>query len=136
LEVTFSGLEIETMQKLYLLIGAGFAGLSVIIGAFGSHGLKGLLEANQRVDTFNTGVTYQFYHSLALLLIGVLMFKISHKFMLYAAWSYIAGILLFSGSLYILSLTNYTKLGAVAPLGGLFFIAGWSFLMIAIVKSL
>lgn len=136
MEATFSELEIETMQKLYLLFGAGFACLSVIIGAFGSHGLKELLEANQRVDTFSTGVTYQFYHSLALLLIGILMFKITHKFMLYAAWSYIAGILLFSGSLYILSLTNYTKLGAIAPLGGLFFIAGWSFLMIAIVKSL
>jgi len=124
------------MQKIILLAGAGFAGLSVIIGAFGSHALKEILEANQRTDTFTTGVTYQFYHSLALLLIGGLMFKIPHRFMHYAAWSHIAGIILFSGSLYILCLTTNTKWGVITPLGGVFFIAGWIFLTIAIAKSL
>ncbi len=124
------------MQKLILLTGAGFAGLSVIIGAFGSHALKELLEANQRTDTFNLGVTYQFYHSLALLLIGGLMFKIPHRFMHYAAWSHIAGIILFSGSLYMLCLTANTKWGAITPLGGVLFIAGWVFLTIAISKSM
>ena len=123
------------MQKLILITGAGFAALSVMIGAFGSHALKGFLEANQRTDTFNTGVTYQFYHSLALLLIGALMFKIPHRFMHYAAWSHIAGIILFSGSLYMLCLTTNNKWGAITPLGGVLFIVGWVFLTISISKS-
>jgi uncharacterized membrane protein YgdD (TMEM256/DUF423 family) len=123
------------MQKFILLAGAGLAGLSVVIGAFGSHALKGFLEANQRTDTFNIGVTYQFYHSLALLLIGALMFKIPHRFMHYAAWSHIAGIILFSGSLYMLCLTTNTKWGAITPLGGVLFIVGWVFLTISISKT-
>ncbi len=124
------------MQKFILLAGVGFAGLAVMIGAFGSHALKDILEANQRTDTFNTGVTYQFYHSLSLLLIGVLMYKIPHKSMYYAAWSHIAGIILFSGSLYILCLTGHTKWGAVTPLGGVLFLVGWVFLSVAISKSI
>ena len=124
------------MQKLILLTGAVLAGLSVVIGAFGSHALKGLLEANQRTDTFNIGVTYQFYHSLALLLIGALMFKIPHRFMYYAAWSHIAGIILFSGSLYMLCLTTNAKWGIITPLGGVLFIVGWVFLTISISKTL
>ncbi len=124
------------MQKLILLTGAGLAGLSVIIGAFGSHALKKFLEANERTDTFNTAVTYQFYHSLALLLIGGLMFKIPHRFMHYAAWSHIAGIILFSGSLYTLCLTHNTKWGVITPLGGVLFIVGWVFLSIAVSKSI
>ena len=87
------------MQKLVLIVGARSAGLTVAIGAFGAPALKAMLEASQRTETFNTGVSYQFYHSLALLAIGLLMFKTPHKFLQYAAWSHIAGILLFSGSL-------------------------------------
>ena len=74
-------------------------GLSVMLGAFGAHALKGMLEASQRTDTFTTAVTYQFYHSLALLIIGILMFKIPSRLLEYAAWSHIIGILIFSGSL-------------------------------------
>lgn len=124
------------MQKLVLIIGALSAGLSVAIGAFGAHALKSMLEASQRTETFNTGVSYQFYHSLALLAIGLLMFKIPHKFLHYAAWSHIAGILLFSGSLYILCLSGNTKWGAVTPIGGVLFIAGWILLTVAVAKTL
>ena len=128
--------EIDTMQKLFLISGAVLAGFSVVTGAFGSHALKALLEANQRGDTFDTAVTYQFYHSLALLIIGLTMFKVHHKFLDYAGWSFIGGIILFSGSLYILCLTNTTKWGAVTPFGGMLFIAGWVLLVIAITKSI
>lgn len=124
------------MQKLILIIGAISAGLTVAIGAFGAHALKAMLEASQRSETFNTGVSYQFYHSLALLAIGLLMLKTPHKFLQYAAWSHIAGILLFSGSLYILCLSGNTKWGAVTPIGGLLFIAGWIFLAVALAKTL
>lgn len=124
------------MQKLILLSGTMMAALSVTIGAFGAHTLKDLLEANQRTETFTTAVTYQFYHSLALLIIGMLMYKSPHRFLEYAAWSHIAGIVIFSGSLYILCLSTNTKWGMITPIGGLLFITGWLLLAIAIGKSL
>ena len=123
------------MQKLILITGAISAGLSVAIGAFGAHALKELLESTQRTDTFNTGVTYQFFHSLALMITGLLMFKIHHRFLPLAAWSHLAGIVFFSGSLYLLCLTSNTKWGAVTPIGGLFFILGWVLLTVALVRS-
>jgi uncharacterized membrane protein YgdD (TMEM256/DUF423 family) len=124
------------MQKLILLSGTVLMGLSVAIGAFGAHALKDMLEASQRTDTFNTAVSYQVYHSLALLLIGTLMYKIPSKLLEYAAWSHLAGILLFSGSLYILCLSGQPKWGAVTPLGGLSFIVGWVLLFFGISKSI
>jgi uncharacterized membrane protein YgdD (TMEM256/DUF423 family) len=124
------------MQKLILLSGTMMAALSVTIGAFGAHTLKDLLEANQRTETFTTAVTYQFCHSLALLIIGMLMYKSPHRFLEYAAWSHIAGIVIFSGSLYILCISTNTKWGMITPIGGLLFITGWLLLAIAIGKSL
>jgi uncharacterized membrane protein YgdD (TMEM256/DUF423 family) len=124
------------MQKTVLIIGALSSGLSVAIGAFGAHALKTMLEASQRTETFNTAVSYQFYHSLALLAIGLLMFKMPQKYLQYAAWSHILGILVFSGSLYILCLSHNSKWGAVTPIGGLLFIAGWVFLAWGIFRSL
>lgn len=124
------------MQKLILIAGAFSSGLAVAIGAFGAHALKETLELSQRTATFETAVKYQFYHSLALLFIGLLMFKMPHKLLPYAAGLMVAGILVFSGSLYILCLSNNTKWGAVTPLGGLAFLVGWAFLVIAIQKSL
>ncbi len=123
------------MQKLTLILGAVSAGLAVSIGAFGAHALKATLEANQRVETFNTAVSYQMYHSLGLLLIGCLMISLPHKYMTYAVWSHLIGILFFSGSLYILCLTGNTKWGAVTPIGGLFFIIGWCLLIAAVIKQ-
>jgi uncharacterized membrane protein YgdD (TMEM256/DUF423 family) len=123
------------MQKLILIAGAVSAGLSVAIGAFGAHALKELLETNQRTETFSTAVTYQIFHSLALLIIGLLMFKIQHRFLTLAAWSHLAGIVVFSGSLYLLCLTSNTKWGAVTPIGGLLFILGWILLVVALARS-
>ena len=108
-----------------LKIAALFGFLSVLIGAFGAHGLEGVLIENQRLETYKTAVNYQFYHTLALLLVGVLMMSNPSKYLIRSAKMFVYGILFFSGSLYLLSLTNYTFIGVVTPIGGLFFIFGW-----------
>src|SRR4051812_30162373 len=102
------------MYKLFLLAGSLSGALSVMIGAFGAHALKAKLVANGRLDVFETAVKYQFYHSLALLILGILIFlKFEDKLMDYAGYSFMAGIVIFSGSLYILCLSNIGKWGAV-----------------------
>lgn len=122
--------------KTVLIIAGIFGALSVAIGAFGAHGLENTLTANNRLDTFETGVKYQLYHTLALFLLGILMVSFQNSYFNYAAFSFIAGILVFSGSLYVLSLTNITWLGAITPIGGLGFILGWVFLILGVSKSI
>ena len=108
-----------------LKIATLFGFLSVLIGAFGAHSLEDVLIENQRLETYKTAVNYQFYHTLALLLVGVLMMSNPSKYLIRSAKMFVYGILFFSGSLYLLSLTNYTLIGVVTPIGGLFFIFGW-----------
>jgi uncharacterized membrane protein YgdD (TMEM256/DUF423 family) len=110
--------------------------LAVGLGAFGAHGLEAILVQNGRLDTFQTAVNYHFYHTLALLGIGVLAsVKSQWKGFSFTAWCMILGILIFSGSLYVLSLTGITWLGAITPLGGLSFILGWSSLVYLSIKN-
>ena len=123
------------MSKVFLIIGSSIAGLSVAIGAFGAHALKSVLEETNRLETFETGVKYQFYHALALIVLGLIMQRFDHKMFEWAGFSFIIGILLFSGSLYVLSLTGITKLGAITPIGGLAFLAGWITLIIGLTKT-
>ncbi len=123
------------MSKIFLILGSSFAGLAVAIGAFGAHALKSVLEATNRMETFETAVKYQFYHALALLVLGLLMQKFDHRMFSWAGYGFVAGIILFSGSLYILSLSGVTKWGAVTPLGGIAFLIGWITLIIGITKS-
>ena len=124
------------MQKTFLIIGSVLGALSVIIGAFGAHALKGLLESTGRIETFDTAVKYQFFHAFGLILLGILMFNLKHHFFQYAGYSFVIGTIVFSGSLYILCLTGITKFGIITPLGGLVMIAGWIFLMLGIIKSM
>lgn len=123
------------MQKIFLLAGSALGALSVMIGAFGAHALKSMLENTGRLETFETAVKYQFYHVLALLILGLLITKFDHRLMHYAGYSFIIGIVIFSGSLYILCLSNVGKWGAVTPIGGLFLIAGWILLFLGVWKS-
>ena len=114
------------MESEKVIRAAAISGaLAVCIGAFGAHGLEDLLIQNGRLATFETAVKYQFYHSLALLLVGLLMQTNQSKYLTRATNLFVLGILVFSGSLYVLSITNYTLLGAITPIGGLFFIFGW-----------
>jgi|TARA_B110000902_G_scaffold127487_1_gene148635 uncharacterized membrane protein YgdD (TMEM256/DUF423 family) len=103
-----------------------FGVLAVAIGAFGAHGLESILIENNRVETFETAVQYHFYHTIALLIVAVLLQNKASKCLNWAAILFSLGILLFSGSLYILALSNFTFLGAITPLGGLCFIAAWA----------
>jgi uncharacterized membrane protein YgdD (TMEM256/DUF423 family) len=124
------------MQKIFLILGSLLGALSVMIGAFGAHALKKLLTENGRMDVFETAVKYQFYHAFALLITGLILFKVQYKFFDYAGISFVVGTLIFSGSLYILCITNVKWWGAVTPIGGLVMIAGWLFLAYALMKSL
>ncbi len=129
------------MYKQYLVFAAVFAGLAVALGAFGAHGLENLTTDERILHSFRTGVQYQMYHVLGLFVIGILFDKFTVKWMKWAANSFIAGILLFSGSLYLLTFlkiqeSNMVKyVGPITPLGGLFFIAGWLFLILAFLRK-
>ncbi|TMI63538.1 MAG: DUF423 domain-containing protein [Bacteroidetes bacterium] len=127
------------MRKSFLVSGIILAGLAVALGAFGAHGLKKVVD-EQSVEVFKTGVQYQFYHSLALILTGILSIHFSSKQISWAGTLFIWGIILFSGSLY--AITAFKAMGSavpkfvgpVTPLGGLLFIAGWICLLIAVIK--
>ncbi len=123
------------MQKIALILGSIMAFLAVAIGAFGAHGLQSLLVANERTDTFETAVKYHMYHALALLITGLLIPHYPTKLLSYSIWLFATGILIFSGSLYALSLTNIRVLGAITPIGGLCFLVAWALLITAFVKS-
>jgi uncharacterized membrane protein YgdD (TMEM256/DUF423 family) len=120
--------------KLFLSLGAISGALAVMIGAFGAHGLKNKLTEEMLV-IYKTGVEYHFYHTFALLAVGFIALNVQSKLLTASGWSLAAGILIFSGSLYALSISGMTKLGAITPIGGLCFIAGWALLVIAVIKA-
>ena len=128
------------MNKKLIIIGAFTSMLTVIIGAFGAHGLKAILTTAQ-LNTFEIGVRYQFYHSFAILLSGILFFHFPSKKMITAGWFFLVGILLFSGSLYLLAcrqtlgIDGWTFLGPLTPIGGIFFILGWGMIIVGVGTS-
>jgi uncharacterized membrane protein YgdD (TMEM256/DUF423 family) len=118
------------MDRTFMFVGALMGFVGVGLGAFGAHALKGRLSPDM-LAVFETGVRYQMYHALALLATAALMSRSEGRAVLVAGWSFTAGILLFSGSLYALALTGVTILGAVTPIGGLAFLIGWAALTVA-----
>ena len=120
--------------KGLLMAAALMAALAVMIGAFGAHALKPMLEQTGRLATFETASRYHFYHSFALLLAPLLLPFGREPYLRAASWCFLGGLLVFSGSLYVLCLTGITWLGAITPLGGLLFIAGWLLMLLAIRK--
>jgi uncharacterized membrane protein YgdD (TMEM256/DUF423 family) len=128
------------MHKKFVAIGALLGAIAVALGAFGAHGLKKIVDT-ETVQVFQTGVQYQMYHSLALLLTGLLYEKCSQRSARIAGMLFIIGIVLFSGSLYLLSagraaeMPSLDKAGIITPFGGVSFVAGWLFLFIAVIKS-
>jgi len=114
-----------------LISGGSLALLAVMAGAFGAHGLRGLI-GERGLEVFQTAVTYQMYHSIALILAAVLSgMGLSGKLLGWAAGFYLAGILLFSGSLYLLVLTDIRWIGPITPIGGACFMVGWGLLIMA-----
>ncbi|MDZ7719854.1 MAG: DUF423 domain-containing protein [Balneolaceae bacterium] len=108
--------------------------LAVVFGAFGAHIVEGMLTP-QRFEVYQTAVQYHFYHALGLLIVGTVSYHINNKWMKWSGYSLIAGILIFSGSLYLLTLLDIGWLGAITPIGGVAFILGWIFLFIAVLKK-
>lgn len=108
--------------------------LAVAFGAFGAHVVEGFLTPD-RFDVYQTAVQYHFYHALGVLIVGAVGFHISNKWMKWSGYSLIAGILIFSGSLYLLTLLDIGWLGAITPIGGVAFILGWIFLFVGVSKK-
>ena len=123
------------MHKFFLQFAALSGMLAVALGAFGAHALKQKLTTNGYLATFETAVSYQFYHTLALLGIGILSMKYPSSMIQWAGNSMVLGIIIFSGSLYGLCFTGTKWLGAITPIGGLGFIAGWILLFMAIFRT-
>lgn len=120
----------KKMGKTILMIASILLALAVALGAFGAHGLKSQLSADM-MQTYKTGVEYHFYHALGLLLIGILAISFPSEMIKWSAILITLGIILFSGSLYVLAVSGIKWLGAITPIGGLSFIAGWIFLFLA-----
>ena len=112
------------MLRGFLMLAAFFGFTGVGLGAFAAHGLKNRLTP-EYLTIFHTGVTYQLVHTLALLGVALLATQVPGRLLVWAGASFAIGILLFSGSLYVLTLTGISKLGIVTPFGGLAFLAGW-----------
>ena len=128
------------MHKTFLQTASLLGAIAVILGAFGAHALKKLV-ADNAVTIFETGVRYQFYHVFALALVGILFRDFPNKWMMWAGNFFLIGIVLFSGSLYVLTYIkaavkpNLDWIGAITPIGGLAFIIGWVCMFIGLYKS-
>tara|TARA_A100001011_G_scaffold326324_1_gene349775 strand:- start:151 stop:519 length:369 start_codon:yes stop_codon:yes gene_type:complete len=120
------------MLKFGLIAGSLFSMLSVILGAFGAHYLKNTLN-DYSLSVFQTGVLYQFFHSIGIILVVLLSVSKDNLNLDLSIWFFTLGIILFSGSLYLLAITGLKWLGAITPFGGFFFILGW---MLLFLKSL
>lgn len=123
-------------MKVFIIIGAINAFLAVALGAFGAHGLADKLGPKY-LDIWKTGVTYQMFHAIGLLVIGLLLGRVAQSTVfMWSGWLMFIGIILFSGSLYILSVTQINKLGAITPLGGLCFLVSWVLVIVGAIRCL
>ena len=112
---------------IWVALGGAFGLIGVAFGTFGAHGLRGSLDPDA-LGTFETGVRYQMYHALALLFLGAMGGRLGLDQSNWIGWLFTAGIVIFSGSLYLLAITGWRWFGAITPLGGLCFLAGWAVL--------
>lgn len=125
------------MFKLFVILGALNAFVSIALGAFGAHGLKDKLSAHY-MDIYHTGVQYHMMHAIGLILVGILSEKLAQTqsgLMGWAGWLMFAGIIFFSGSLYILSITKVNVLGAITPIGGVLFLISWILVVVAVARG-
>ena len=123
------------MNRFFIQAGAVLRALAVALGAFGAHALKDYLAQINRADTFETAVKYQFYHAIALIMVGVLSKEFSSNTLQWSGRLLFAGVLIFAGALYTICFTGITAFGAVAPIGGSLLIIGWLLLFWGVSKS-
>ncbi|MDQ0417768.1 uncharacterized membrane protein YgdD (TMEM256/DUF423 family) [Croceifilum oryzae] len=122
-------------MRLFLLLGSINMALSIALGAFGAHGLKGKV-AEKMIANWNTGAHYHMIHALGMLIVGILLSKVQNSGMLTTSgWLMLVGVVLFSGSLYVMAVTGVTKLGAITPIGGLAFIVAWVLMAVVACKQ-
>lgn len=122
------------MERAWFGLGAALALLGVVTGAFAAHGLEGRLSADD-LDTWQTAARYHLIHALGLLAVAYAAQRWGSALTTAAGWLFVAGVLLFSGSLYALATTGVRALGAITPLGGLCFILGWALLVVAVIRG-
>ena len=122
------------MERLFVMIGALSGAIGVGAGAFGAHALRAKLEPRM-LEVFETGARYQMYHAVAMLAAAWVVSRFPGALANASGWLFLAGTVLFSGSLYAMALTNVRALGAITPIGGVCFIAGWVCLALAAAKS-
>lgn len=123
-------------MKIFLILGSLNAFLAVALGAFGAHGLEGKLS-ERLLEVYKTGVQYQMFHALGLIVVALLTAPLQQTATIHwAGWLMFIGIVLFSGSLYLLSMTGIGSLGAITPLGGVAFLAAWLLVMVSAFKVL
>lgn len=121
------------MERLFIIIGALSGGIGVAAGAFGAHALRARLEPRM-LEVFETGARYQMYHAVAMLAAAWIVSRFPGGVATASGWLFLAGTVLFSGSLYAMALTGVRALGAITPLGGVCFIAGWACLALAAMR--
>jgi uncharacterized membrane protein YgdD (TMEM256/DUF423 family) len=121
------------MDRLFIIIGAVSGGIGVAAGAFGAHALRARLEP-RLLEVFETGARYQMYHAIAMLAAAWIVTRVPGSLANASGWLFLAGTLLFSGSLYAMAFTGIRALGAITPLGGVCFIAGWGCLALAAMR--
>ena len=122
-------------MKMFGLIASCYGFIGVALGAFGAHGLHAQLGASGRLENWETATLYLFVHSIVLLFVSLRNEDNAGNCLKVAGWSFVFGILIFSGSLYVLSLTNVTKLGMIAPVGVTSLLVGWGALIIGFLKK-
>ncbi len=124
------------MERTFVGVAAGLAFVAVALGAFGAHGLARVFQADPELETtYRTAVQYHMVHALGLLAVAWAMTRWPDSLLSWAGYCFIAGIALFSGSLYLLAVTGLRWLGAVTPLGGVAFLAGWALLAVGVLRS-
>jgi uncharacterized membrane protein YgdD (TMEM256/DUF423 family) len=128
------------MNKLALQIAAIFGGLGVILGAFGAHKLKEIITDPKLINSWETGVKYQMYHAIMIAIVAILQSTFKSSLLQYSIWMFVTGIILFSGSIYLLVFLQGTQniglkgLGIITPIGGVILILGWLFILLGLKK--
>ena len=120
-------------MKIWIVYGSFFSLLAIVLGAFGAHGLKNVLDQYSR-EIYEKAIYYHFIHSLAIILIAILNNQYNNINLSYSVYLFLFGIIIFSGSLYVLAITGIKWLGAITPIGGLLFIFGWVYMIVAFLK--